>query len=121
MRRAVMISAAALSLLFAAGTVNAALWDANFTALCVHIRNESIAHNTSLENRETYVCDQGHSKDIPPADYITVDLETCLALNPGWEKSKIESPAQWAGPLVGFLIPSLGFIISIPRPWNIHF
>ncbi|RYP92419.1 hypothetical protein DL770_001436 [Monosporascus sp. CRB-9-2] len=97
----------------------AASGDANFTALCELVRNAGIAHNPSLENRTTYVCAQDYAEHTPPADYISVNLETCLAFNPGWEKSKIETPSQWAGPLAGFLIPSLGFIISIPREWNI--
>ncbi|RYP33980.1 hypothetical protein DL767_004501 [Monosporascus sp. MG133] len=97
----------------------AASGDANFTAFCERVRNARIAHNPSLENRTTYVCAQDYAEHIPPADYISVNLETCLAFNPGWEGSKIETPSQWAGPLVGFLLPSLGFIISIPRGWNI--
>ena len=94
-------------------------WDADFHNLCEHVRNQSIAVDPSLANRTTFVCGQEYAKNTEPADYITTTLDQCLLLNSGWEKSRIDQPSQWAGPLVGFLVPSLGFIISIPREWNI--
>ncbi|KAK1759829.1 hypothetical protein QBC47DRAFT_450231 [Echria macrotheca] len=96
-------------------TAHGALWDANFNDVCEKIHAEDIARDPSLANRTTFVCDQDFSQTIPPADYISIDLPRCLSLSPGWEKSRIETPSQWAGPLIGFLVPSLGFIISIPR------
>ena len=108
-----------LCLLLAAPVVNGELWDTNFNNLCEVIRAETIARDPSLANRTTFVCGQNYSKTLPAADYFSIDLPRCRRLSPGWEKSKIETPSQWAGPLIGFLVPSLGFIISIPREWTI--
>jgi hypothetical protein len=102
----------------AARVAHAALWDANFTALCETVIRDRKAGNSSLEN-STSVCGQEYAKGKLAADYVTTDLDTCFRLNPGWESSKADKPSQWAGPLVGFLLPSLAFVISIPRPCHI--
>jgi hypothetical protein len=92
-----------------------ALGDTNFTSLCNTELERLFTNNVTLRNDPTYVCDQRYSEDKPPAARITVSLEVCMLENPGWEISSLKKPWQWAGPLVGFLLPSLAFVIIIPR------
>jgi hypothetical protein len=106
------------SVLLTGTLVCAELWDASFTSLCNDVRFARIEADPSLANVSTLICGQDYSKDKPAAEYISIDLETCLIRNRGWEKSKLDQPSQWAGPLVGFLVPTLAFIVSIPRQWN---
>jgi len=96
------------------------LWDANFTGLCEEVRSNLIARNVTLVNDTTIVCGKTYSPDTLPAQPLRIPLKKCISLNPGWEISKVEKYSQWAGPLIGFLLPSLGFIIAIPRQWNLR-
>ena len=101
-------------------SVYAAVWDANFTQVCETERHRQISINESLRNDKTFVCGQTYDRNTPPAQEITISLDQCLAQSPGWEKSRIDKASQWAGPLLGFLLPALGFIIVIPREWTIE-
>lgn len=100
--------------------VHGYLWDADFKLLCEKERLRLINETESLKNDTTFVCGQEYSKEKLPAASIKIPLTQCLQESPGWEKSKLQDPAQWAGPLVGFLLPSLGFIMAIPREWDLR-
>jgi hypothetical protein len=100
--------------------VHGYLWDADFKSLCEKERLHLINETESLKNDTTFICGQEYSKERLPAASIKIPLNQCLQENPGWEKSKLNDPAQWAGPLVGFLLPSLGFIMAIPREWDLR-
>jgi hypothetical protein len=89
--------------------------DANFTHLCELQRNASIAQNTSLTNDTRFVCGQTYNPDTSPALDITISLPACLSQCPGYQISDIRQSQQWIGPLVGFILPSLAFVMSIPR------
>lgn len=104
----------------ATASVHAAIWDANFTQVCETERRRQISLNASLQNDKTFVCGQSYDRNTRPAQEITIPLDQCIAQSPGWEKSRIDRASQWAGPLVGFLLPALGFIIVVPREWTIE-
>ena len=105
------------SLLFILSLPWHVLGGTNFTALCEHERERRIASNSSLADDPTFVCGQNYAEGKPPAARIAIPLDQCRAESPGWEISMLGKPSQWAGPLVGFLLPALAFIIVIPREW----
>ncbi|KAI9768522.1 MAG: hypothetical protein M1839_004011 [Geoglossum umbratile] len=95
-----------------------AVGKANFTAACRDVRLQMIANNQSLAGEPRLQCGAQYSSSTPPAMQILTDLPTCLRLWPGWQISDPNLLGQWVGPLVGFLLPALIFVLSIPRAPN---
>jgi len=88
---------------------------ANFTALCEKVRSENILENPFFANLSTYKCGQTYKPDTIPAMPITISLPRCLEQSPGYQISDIKQLQQWIGPFVGFILPSLAFVVSVPR------
>ncbi|KAF2018467.1 hypothetical protein BU24DRAFT_491426 [Aaosphaeria arxii CBS 175.79] len=90
--------------------------NANFSSLCEDVRKEMILRDPSLENNTNLECRSSYELEKPPALSISISVSECLERCPGYEASKHNVLNQWIGPLVGFLLPALAFVISIPRP-----
>lgn len=93
--------------------------NANFSALCENVRLQMIIENPSLQNATSLECRSTYSPNEPPAMSISIGVSDCLQQCPGYESSKIYHLNQWIGPLVGFLLPALAFVVQIPRPLRI--
>ncbi|KAH8676581.1 hypothetical protein BGZ60DRAFT_562231 [Tricladium varicosporioides] len=93
-----------------------AIGDTNFTAACNFVREWMITQNQSLENEPRLSCNSNFDAERPAALQVLVDLPTCLEQWPGWSRSRLEMLSQWVGPLVGFLLPAIVFVLCIPRP-----
>ena len=96
-------------------TVVTAVGRTNFTEACQIIRLEMIANNQSLANETRIQCGAQYSASTAPSLPISTDLQTCLRRWPGWQISDLAILSQWIGPLVGFLLPALVFVLCIPR------
>jgi hypothetical protein len=93
--------------------------NANFSKLCEQIREEWITNDSKLENVTHLVCRSTYSPNEKAALPITIGVSECLQRCPGYEISSKHILTQWVGPFVGFLLPALAFVISIPRPIRI--
>ncbi|KAL2069983.1 hypothetical protein VTL71DRAFT_14663 [Oculimacula yallundae] len=91
----------------------------DFDQACWAIRNESVALNQSLANDTSSRCASQYALfPNDPALPVTVPLPECLARWPGWQMSQVSQLSQWVGPLVGFLLPALVFVLTIPRNYR---
>lgn len=68
---------------------------------------------------ESYKCGQQFDKDIPSVPELFVNYTYCSTRCSGWGLSEWPKPAQWAAPLVQFILPSLIFSMVIPRQQKI--
>ncbi|KAF2175586.1 hypothetical protein K469DRAFT_702110 [Zopfia rhizophila CBS 207.26] len=91
---------------------------ANFTALCEDIRHSMIITDPSLAYNPDFVCGRPYAPDRNPSLPIRIPLTECMQKCPGYDPSNRSVLSQWVGPLVGFLLPALAFVISIPRPFR---
>lgn len=66
---------------------------------------------TNISCGNTYINDT-----IPAATSLFVSYQFCKSECPGYRKSGWGSPSEWAAPIVQFLLPSIIFSMSIPRP-----
>ncbi|KAF2794989.1 hypothetical protein K505DRAFT_336444 [Melanomma pulvis-pyrius CBS 109.77] len=73
------------------------------------LKDPSLSDNPNLDCRATY------EPDKEPALPIMLPVSECLRRCPNYEGSHVNVLSQWIGPLVGFLLPALAFVISIPR------
>ena len=103
-------------LLLSSSALVAAVGKTDFTEACEITRLEMIANNQSLANETRLQCGAQFSPLTPPSIPISTDLQTCLRRWPGWQISDPKILSQSIGPLVGFLLPALVFVLSIPRP-----
>lgn len=57
----------------------------------------------------------------PAAPHVRASLAWCASTSEcnGYQVSRGSELSQWAGPLVGFLLPGLVFSMSIPRGWEL--
>ncbi|KAF2000440.1 hypothetical protein P154DRAFT_534778 [Amniculicola lignicola CBS 123094] len=88
-------------------------------SLCREVRDEMIVRDPSLQNNTALDCRATYQQDKPPAIKITIGVAECLTRRRGYQGSQWNILTQWVGPLVGFLLPALAFVISIPRPMRI--
>lgn len=93
--------------------------NANFLAACEAVRLEMILQDAALKDNPNLECRKTYNPDKPPALPIYITVADCLERCPGYEMSKQNVLNQWVGPLVGFLLPALAFVISIPRPLRV--
>lgn len=81
--------------------------------------NSNSNHSEFLNFR----CGAKYNDDGPnpnlAASSIKATLGWCKARCDGYEISRPGDLKQWAGPLVGFLLPGVVFSMSIPRSWEI--
>jgi hypothetical protein len=101
-------------------TFVAAVGKTNFTEACETIRLGVIANNQSLTNESCLQCGAQFSSSAKPSLPIMTDLQTCLRRWPSWQISDPKILGQWVGPLVGFLLPALIFVLCVPRAPNIR-
>ncbi|KAH9219916.1 hypothetical protein DL95DRAFT_443019 [Leptodontidium sp. 2 PMI_412] len=91
----------------------------DFDQACWIIRNESVARDPSLANNTNSRCASQYALfPNDPALPVTVSLPVCLDRWPGWQMSQVSQLSQWIGPLVGFLLPALVFVLTIPRNYR---
>lgn len=69
---------------------------------------------------ESYKCGQLFDKGIPSVPEVFVNYTYCSTNCSGWGLSEWSKPAQWAAPLVQFILPSLIFSMVIPRQQKIE-
>lgn len=69
---------------------------------------------------ESYKCGQQFNKSISSVPEVFVNYTYCSTRCSGWGLSEWSKPAQWAAPLVQFILPSLVFSIVIPRQQRIE-
>ncbi|PVH75480.1 hypothetical protein DL98DRAFT_658059 [Cadophora sp. DSE1049] len=102
-------------------TVCAAVnYHVDFDQACWTIRNESVARDPSLGNNTSSRCASQYALfPNDPALPVMVSLPECLARWPGWQMSQVSQLSQWIGPLVGFLLPALVFVLTIPRNYRV--
>lgn len=62
-----------------------------------------------------YTCGQQYDKNISTVPEVFVNYTYCSTRCSGWGLSEWSKPAQWAAPLVQFILPSLIFSMVIPR------
>ncbi|KUJ12339.1 uncharacterized protein LY89DRAFT_721986 [Mollisia scopiformis] len=108
-----------LALLAVVTTVAAVNMHVDFTQACWTVVNESIQQNPSLANETTLQCGQSYSPSTPPALNVNISLPVCIERWPGWQMSDVTTLNQWVGPLVGFLLPALVFVLVIPRNYRV--
>jgi hypothetical protein len=89
--------------------------NARFHDICHDVRNEMILKEPTLKNNSNLECRSTYEPDKEPAMPIRISVSECLLRCPGYEPSRIDALSQWIGPFVGFLLPALAFVISIPR------
>ncbi|KAF2121779.1 hypothetical protein BDV96DRAFT_562338 [Lophiotrema nucula] len=89
--------------------------NANFGRLCDDQRLLMIEQNPSLANDTLLECRDGYEPSKPPAKAIYATVSSCLEECPGYAATDHNVMSQWIGPLVGFLLPDLAFVMSIPR------
>src|SRR5262249_17352277 len=87
---------------------------ADFTALCEAARFNLTQDYPYLANNSQLQCGAQYSPTTNYSLPIEVSLSVCLDQCPGWQISQVEDLPKWAGPLVGFLVPALVFVLSIP-------
>ncbi|KAH7138045.1 hypothetical protein B0J11DRAFT_513461 [Dendryphion nanum] len=93
--------------------------DANFPALCNAVRLEMILADPSLANNTNLECRDSYTPEKEPALSISISVSECLRRCPRYQAAKLNVLNQWIGPLVGFLLPALAFVITIPRPLHL--
>src|SRR2546430_9230391 len=91
---------------------------ANSTYLCETVRRDMIQENPSLANEPQLQCGAEYSPTTNSSLSITISLSQCYSRNPGYQISDVNKLYQWIGPLSGFLVPALAFVISIPRKFR---
>lgn len=69
---------------------------------------------------ESYRCGQQFNASILGAPEVFVNYTYCSTHCSGWGLSEWSDPAQWAAPLVQFILPSLIFSMVIPRQQEIE-
>ena len=69
---------------------------------------------------ESYKCGQQFDKGTPSAPEVFVNYTYCSTSCSGWGVPEWSKPAQWAAPLVQFILPSLIFSMVIPRQQKIE-
>jgi hypothetical protein len=92
---------------------------ADFQKLCELALSNMIQADPSLANNPQLKCGAQYSATTNYSLPIRVSLPFCIKENNGWQVSKVANLPQWAGPLVGFLVPALVFVLSIPRVYRI--
>lgn len=85
---------------------------------CQLARNES-AFNP-LDGNRNYTCGQQFVQGTPSVPEAFVNYTYCSTSCSGWGLSAWSKPAQWAAPLVQFILPSLIFSMVIPRQQKIE-
>lgn len=69
---------------------------------------------------ERYKCGQQFNESIRSVPEVFVNYTYCSTRCSGWGLSAWSNPAQWAAPLVQFILPSLIFSMVIPRQQKIQ-
>lgn len=69
---------------------------------------------------EKYKCGQQFNTSIQGVPEVFVNYTYCSTRCSGWGLSEWSEPAQWAAPLVQFILPSLIFSMVIPRQQKIE-
>lgn len=69
---------------------------------------------------ESYKCGQQFDEKISSVPEVFVNYTYCSTRCSGWGLSEWPKPAQWAAPLVQFILPSLIFSMVIPRQQKIE-
>ena len=69
---------------------------------------------------ESYKCGQQFNASIQGVPEVFVNYTYCSTRCSGWGLSEWSTPAQWAAPLVQFILPSLIFSMVIPRQQKIE-
>jgi hypothetical protein len=87
---------------------------------CAYAKSSQAYLNKSLEP-EDYVCDQKYNPSLLPAPSLDVSYSWCLENCGGIKLSNSKSLSQWATPLLQYIVPSVVFSMSIPRPWMLEF
>ncbi|KAI1078246.1 hypothetical protein F5B20DRAFT_548556 [Whalleya microplaca] len=72
------------------------------------------ALSTAIHNA-AFPCGASYIGDAAGAPAVAVPYAWCSAQCPGWEMSHPGVMAQWVGPLVQFIVPSLAFCTNVPR------
>lgn len=93
----------------------------NGTACCLLANDTHSFINNSLPLGA--VCGQQYSPNIPAAPSLLIPYAFCKA-NCGWiGLSQLDSPDQWAAPIVQFVLPAVIFSMTIPRrkKWEWHY
>jgi len=101
-------------------TVCAAInYHVDFDQACWTIRNETVALGPSLGTNTSSRCASQYALfPNDPALPVIITLSECLDRWPGWQMSQVSQLSQWIGPLVGFLLPALVFVLTIPRNYR---
>lgn len=68
----------------------------------------------------SYKCGQQFDKNISSVPEVSINYTYCSTRCSGWGLSEWSKPAQWAAPLVQFILPSLIFSVVIPRQQKIE-
>lgn len=88
----------------------------DFTTCCKTALNDS---DLPFKGQDQYKCDAKYTDGNPPTLPIQASLVWCMNNCNGFQLSKLNHLSEWAGPLVGFLLPGLVFSMSIPRGWEL--
>ena len=83
----------------------------NFTAACEAARNETFHQRPDWAMNTQFRCGAKYDSQTNASLSINSTLEWCRSNYGGWQRS---TPSQWASTLIGFLLPSLVFITTIP-------
>ena len=69
---------------------------------------------------ESYKCGQQFHASIRSVPEVVINYTYCSTRCSGWGLSEWSTPAQWAAPLVQFILPSLMFSMVVPRQQKIE-
>lgn len=60
-------------------------------------------------------CTASYIEDRTAAPPVRITYGWCSSHCPGWQRSKNKKLNQWVLPILGFIVPSVVFCLSIPR------
>lgn len=97
-----------------------AAWTYNQDTCCELAKKER-AFVDEVPPLENQTCGQNYQKGQPAAPSLWVHYSFCSSQCPGFQRSKVSEPSEWASVLVNFILPSVIFSMTIPRRKKIEF
>jgi hypothetical protein len=74
----------------------------------------------NLLNKSQFPCGATYQGDRRGVNPVTVPWSWCMENCGGWQISQSTSLNQWVQPFVGFILPSVIFVLSVPRRRKLH-
>jgi hypothetical protein len=68
---------------------------------------------------QNFPCWAAFDGNYDGAPAVSVPYKWCRDNCDGWEISH-RDPSEWIGPLVGFILPCVAFVLNIPRSWKMQ-